>query len=199
MNQVKTRLQSLGLLDRALAAATDDELQTTYDGLEDDHREAVDELIGTDGDVPTRLRDTATKGRLNGSLESIAMVLSDACLADCIDQLGEHADHPSSDDLREVLPGIVERHGLGITRLMLASTVAGEANAAAIIRDLLKNDELVQLPPVEERAPSPLVRAPEVDPDERAAIKAKRQELKRKKQEEARQRREQAQQAKRKR
>ena len=33
---------------------------------------------------------------------------------------------------------LVEKYGLGITQLMLAGTVAGEATAAAIIRDLLR-------------------------------------------------------------
>ena len=40
-----------------------------------------------------------------------AVELTDACLADCIEQLGDHADNPSTDQLKEVLPGIVERHG----------------------------------------------------------------------------------------
>src|SRR5690606_360158 len=117
---------------------------------------------------------------------------TDLCLADCIEQLGDHADHPSSDELREVLPGLVERHGLAITRMMLASTVAGEAPASAIIRDLLKNDELVKLPPAEQRPISPLVQAPAMDPDERAKIKAKRAEMRKKEREQARRRREQA-------
>ena len=120
------------------------------------------------------------------------LVLSDACLADCIDELGEHADHPSSEELREVLPKMIERHGLGITRLMLATTVAGEAPAAAIIRDLLKHDETVKLPPAETRAAGPVARAPRVDSAEREAIKAKRKELKKQKQEAARARREQS-------
>lgn len=193
MNQVKTRLQSLGLLDRALAATTDDELAAAYEALSDEHREALDELVGSaTDDVPTALREAATRGRLNGSLESITLVISDTCLADCIDHLGEHADHPTSDQLRDVLPGVVERHGLGITRLMLASTVAGEAPAAAIIRDLLKHDELVKLPPVEERPATPLAKAPKVPDAEREAIKARRKEQKQRKQEQARARREQA-------
>ena len=78
---------------------------------------------------------------MNGTMESIAMVLSDAALADCIDKLGDHADEPTSEQITEVLPGLVERHGLAITRVMLASTVAGEAKASAIIRDLLKSDD----------------------------------------------------------
>ncbi len=191
VNQVKSRLQSLGLLDRAFAAATDDELTAACDGLADDHREALDQLVDGDADAGS-IRAAISAGRLDGTMESAALVLTDACLADCIEQLGDHADHPSSDQLREVLPGLVEQHGLGMTRLMLASTIAGEAPAAAIIRDLLKHDELVKLPPAEPRPISPIVQSPSVSDEERAAIKAKRKELRKKKQDDARLRREQA-------
>ena len=196
MNQVKSRLQALGLLDRAFANATDDDLQAAIDALSDEHRDAIEELVGGTPDAES-IRDAIGKGRLDGTMESTAMVLTDACLADCIEQLGEHADHPSTDQLREVLPSLTETHGKAITQLMLASTVAGEAPAAAIVRDLLKNDDDMKLPPAEPRPISPIVQAPKVDPDERAAIKAKRQELKRKKQDEARRRREQSQSARR--
>ena len=70
--------------------------------------------------------------------------------------------------------------------------MAGEAPAAAIIRDLLKHDELVKLPPVEERPATPLAKAPTEPDPEREAIKAKRKEQKQRKQEAARARREQA-------
>jgi hypothetical protein len=194
VNQVKSRLQALGLLDRAFANATDDELVAARDALDDDHRDALDQLVGADADAQT-MRDAVARGRLDGTLESAALVISDACLADCIEQLGEHADHPSSDQLREVLPGIVERHGLGITRMMLASTVVGEAPAAAIIRDLLKHDDLVKLPPAEPRPITPLGPSADVSDEERAALKAKRKEMRKKKQDEQRQRREQSKRA----
>ena len=196
VNQVKSRLQSLGLLDRAFAGATDDELIAARDALGDDHLDAFEQLVGVDADAD-EIRAAIARGRLDGTLESAALVLSDACLAECIEQLGDHADHPSSEQLRDVLPGIVEQHGLGITRIMLASTIAGEAPAAAIIRDLLKHDELVKLPPAEQRPISPIVQAPSVSDEDRAAIKAKRKEMRRKKQEAARQRREQAANARR--
>jgi len=192
VNQVKNRLQSLGLVDRAFANTPDDELATAIDALGDEHRAAVDELVGGPA-TPELVRDAATRGRMDGTMESLALVITDACLADCIEQLGDNADMPSSDELREVLPGLVERHGLGTTRLMLASTVAGDAPASPAIRDLLKHDELVKLPPAEARAMSPLVRTPRVGDAEREAIKAKRKELKRQKQEAARERREQSQ------
>lgn len=187
---MRTRLQALGLLDRAIASTTDDELEALAAGLGDDHREAVERLAGsTDA---AAIRAAASRGRLDGGMESLAMILSDACLADCITELGDHADNPSSDQLRAVLPGIVERHGVAVTRMMLASTVAGEAPAASIIRDLLKHDELVKLPATEPRPVTPIVQSPTVDDDDRAAIRAKRREMKARRQAEAKARREQA-------
>jgi len=191
VNQVKNRLQALGLVDRAVSAATDDELTAVLEALGDEHRDAVDELVGGAADVES-VRAAVTKGRMDGTMESLALVLTDACLADCIEQLGENADHPSSDELREVLPGLVERHGLGITRLMLASTVAGDAPASAIIRDLLKNDDLVKLPPAEAGSGFAMRKDSPSDDAEREALKAKRKEQRKQKQEDARARREQS-------
>jgi hypothetical protein len=191
VNQVKNRLQALGLLDRALAAASDDDLNTAVDALDDDHRDALGELVG--GEIgPASIREAASRGRLDGTLEGIALVITDAALADCIEQLGDHADNPTSDQLREVLPGVVERHGVAVTRMMLASTVVGEAPASVVIRDLLKHDDLVKLPPSEPRPLSPMVQLPEIDPEERARVKAKRKEMRERKQAAARASREQA-------
>ena len=187
---MKTRLQSLGLLDRALAATTDAEIEALVAALDDDHREAVERLA--EGITPAAIRDAGVKGRVNGTLESIAVVLADACLADCIEQLGDHSDNPTSDQLREVLPGLIERHGLECTRLMLATTVVGEAPASAIVRDLLKHDDDVKLPPMEPRPIPPVVETKRGSDAEREAVKAKRRELKLRRQAEARARREQS-------
>jgi hypothetical protein len=187
---MKTRLQSLGLLDRAFAAATDDELDAMVTALDDEHREAVERLAG--GTTADAIRDAVHKGRMNGGMESIAVVLADAALADCIEQLGDHSENPTTAQLQEVLPGIVERHGLPVTRLMLTSTVAGEAPASNVIRDLLNNDEVVKLPPAEPRPITPLVSAPRVEDGEREAIKAKRREMKLRRQADAKARREQS-------
>lgn len=195
VNQVKSRLQNLGLLDRAFANVSDEDLTAAIGALGDDHREAIDELVGAEADAEG-VRQAIVRGRLDGTMESAALVLTDACLADCIEALGDDADRPTTDQLREVTPDLIENHGLGITQLMLASTVAGEAPASAIIRDLLKNDDTLKLPPAEPRPISPIVQAPKVSDKERAAIKAKRQEMKKKKQEAARKSREQAAKAK---
>lgn len=196
MNQVKSRLQTLGLLDRTLQLADDDTLVALVAALDAEHTDALTEVAGPDHDAD-HLRDAISRGRLDGTMEAIALVLSDACLADCIEQLGDNADHPSTDDLNEVLPGLVERHGVACTRIMLASTVAGEAPAAAIIRDILKTDEVLALPPSEERSIIPERRDTATDDAEREELKARRREAKARKQAEAAARREQAARAKR--
>jgi len=190
VNQVKNRLQALVLLDRSFAASSDEELTAAVEALDDDHRDALTEVLKGEP-APDEIRAAVARGRLDGTLEGIALVLTDATLADCIEQLGDHAENPTSDELREVLPGIVERHGVALTRIMLSSTVVGDAPASPVIRDLLKHDELVQLPPAEPRPMTPIYE-PEVDPDERAAIKAKRKEMHERKQAAARASREQA-------
>jgi hypothetical protein len=188
---MKTRLQALGLLDRAIRTASDEELTAAVESLDDDHREALERIV--DGEAtPEKIREGATKGRMNGTMESIALVLTDGALADCIEKLGDHADNPTSEQLTEVLPGVVERHGLAITRLMLASTVAGDAAASNVIRDLLKHDDVVKLPAEEPRPIAPAI-APDDDASpEREALKAKRVEARRRKSEEAAVRREQS-------
>ena len=172
MNQTKNRMQALGLLDRSFKAATDDELTTAIDALDDDHREGLESFV--EATTPDGVRAAVKAGRINGDMEAIAAIISDLCLADCIKELGDHADNPSTEQLKEVLPGLIESHGLAVTRIMLASTVAGEAPASAIIRDLLKADELVALPKVEEVTIAPLIDTSKRSPEEQAEIKAKR-------------------------
>jgi len=190
VNQIKNRLQALNLLNRSFATASDKKLTAAVEALDDDHRDALTEVLK--GELtPDAIRTAIGHGRLDGTIEGVALVLTDATLADCIEQLGDHAENPTTDQLREVLPGIVERHGVALTRVMLAATVVGEAPASPVIRDLLKHDELVQLPPAEPR-PLPPIYEPDVDPDERAAIKAKRKDMHERKQAAARASREQA-------
>jgi hypothetical protein len=188
---MKNRMQALGLVDRSFKAATDDELTTAIEALDDDHREGLEsfvESVDADG-----VRAAVKAGRIDGGMEAIAAILTDACLADCIKELGDHSDNPSTDQLKEVLPGLVERHGVASVRIMLAATVAGDAPASSIIRDLLKSDDLVALPKVDETTTAP----PVIDHRKRseadqAEMRAKRAEAKAAKKEAERARRAQS-------
>jgi hypothetical protein len=160
--------------------------------------EATEAADATDTDASElieAIRATAHKGRLNGDLQRLGVVLSDACLADCVEQLGDAADLPSLEDLEKVMPGLVDKHGVGVVRMMLASTVVGEAPASATIVGMLKNDELVKLPPSEDKPLAPLLPLKQ-DDAERLALKAQRKERKAQEQAAARLRREQLARAK---
>lgn len=203
MNQVRARLAALSLLDRALRAMTDDELTAAMAALDDDHRKAVTQLAevpegATEVAALAYVRTAAQRGRMNGVLEQLALVITDVCLAECIKALGDASDNPSEDQLRAVLPGLVDQHGLPVVRLMLASAIAGEANATPILMRLLKSDDTFALPAVEPIAPTAPVRTVDDDP-ERERLKSERKERKRQQQAEARARREQAAAARRKR
>jgi hypothetical protein len=141
------------------------------------------------------IRATAHKGRLNGDLQRLGVVLSDACLADCVEQLGDAADLPGLEDLEKVMPTLVDKHGVGVVRMMLASTVVGEAPASATIVGMLKNDELVKLPASADNPLAPLLPLKQ-DDAERLALKAQRKERKAQEQAAARLRREQLARAK---
>lgn len=201
MNQVRARLAALSLLDRALRTFTDDELTAAIAALDEDHRSAVIQLAeipteATDAAVVAYVRSAAQRGRINGVLEQLALVLSDVCLAECIRELGDVSENPSEEQLREVLPGLVERHGLALVRCMMASAIAGEATATPVLMRLLKTDEVYALPAVEANPVPNLVRAVQDDP-ERERLKAERKDRKRQQQLEARARREQAASARR--
>jgi hypothetical protein len=196
VNQMKNRMQALGLLDRAFKAASDADLATAIESLSDDHREGLGSFV--EEISPDGVRAGVKAGRIDGGMEAIAAIVTDAALADCIEQLGDNADNPSSDQLREVLPGIVERHNVGISQIMLAGTVAGEAPASAIIRDLLKNDEVLALPKAEETELAPLLDTSKRSADEQDELRAKRKAVKKAKQEAERTRRAQAASARRK-
>ncbi len=47
---MKNRLQSLGLLDRAIRTTSDEELEALIEALSDDHREAIERFTDGDGD-----------------------------------------------------------------------------------------------------------------------------------------------------
>jgi hypothetical protein len=202
MNQIKTQLAAAALLDRALNAVTDDELRVLLDKVPDDAAIAVSSEIGVeslaDAKAGLALRVAASKGRVNGVLGQLGMVLSEACLNDCVEALGDSAENPTEDELRTVSHQLVASHGVGAVRLMLASAVVGEAPASVACIHLLKSDEILALPPVvavEPVAPTPLTPA---ELAEREAVRARRKEDRSRKQAEAQARRDQSAQSRRK-
>ncbi|MGD9705818.1 MAG: hypothetical protein AB7Q42_17895 [Acidimicrobiia bacterium] len=205
MNAAKARLAGIALLDRAFGHLPDDELETLTTTLPEDHRAALQRIVGAaEGEelagteLVEAIRSVGIKGRMNGNLERLAGVVSEPCLTDCIEQLGDRADMPSEEDLLEVAPGLVERHGVAIVRVMLAAAVAGEAPASPAIIRILKHDETLALPAAAPAATPALVKTLSAEEAaERERIKERRKEERRQKQAEQAARREQAARARR--
>jgi hypothetical protein len=144
------------------------------------------------------IKTTVSKGRINGDLERLSILLTDACLSDCIEALGDRSDDPSEEELRGVLPDIIAKHTLPVTQVMLASVVTGEALASPIITRLLKYDDDWKLPPAEPVTAAPALAPQKQDDPARLALKEQRRARKLAEQEQARRRREQAASARRK-
>src|SRR5690606_34838174 len=62
VNQMKNRMQALGLLDRSFKAATDEELAAAIEALDDDHREGLESFV--DGLTPDGVRAGVKAGRI---------------------------------------------------------------------------------------------------------------------------------------
>ena len=205
MNAAKARLAGIALLDRAFSHLPDDELETLTTTLPENHQGAIQRIIGVaegeelhGAELVAAIRSVATKGRMNGNLERLAGIISEPCLTDCIEQLGDRADMPSEDDLLEVAPGLVERHGISLVRIMLAAAVTGEAPASPAIIRILKHDEQLALPAAApDSGPAPVKAVSAEEAAERERIKERRKEERRQKQAEQAARREQAARARR--
>jgi hypothetical protein len=104
---------------------------------------------------------------------------------DTIAALGERSDDPSLDEMREVLPGVIERQGLGMTTLMLAAYAASDAKCQAVFAELLDTDERFALPEPPPREAEPEIEGPgivtftrDADDPTQAAKRAQRKEAK---------------------
>lgn len=196
VNTMKTRLASLNLVDRALQSLTDDELNQLIDAMPEEAREPYAEVIGEAGaiDRAAGTRLAASRGRVNGTLDQIAFVLSERCLDECIQKLGDSSENPTEDELRTASYELVETHGVGAVRLMLAAALLGEAQAGPVCIRLLKHDDALRLPPQPESQRAAASVVADDDP-EREALRERRKDDRRRKQTEAQARREQAKQA----
>ena len=146
----KDRVLRLVQLERELRGLNDSDLAALIAELPAEETAWITSIsrgIDDDGTVDiAALRGSITRGRLKGVPERLAAAITDACLVDCIEILGERAEFPSEDDLRHAVPGLVARHGAATTRVMFASAVVGNAPASAAIMTVMKHDPALSAP-----------------------------------------------------
>lgn len=92
-----------------------------------------------------------------------------------VEALGPRSEEPTRDDLLEVLPAVIERHGATLVTLMLAGYAASDALCRPVMRELLETDDRFVIgPPVAVDA-KPELAAPEPVLD-KAELEAKREQ-----------------------
>ena len=77
---------------------------------------------------------------------SVATALTNRVNDATVRALGDRSDDPSRADLEEVLPAVVDAHGVELARLMLASYAVSDAPCREAMRSLLDEDERFALP-----------------------------------------------------
>jgi hypothetical protein len=60
---------------------------------------------------------------------------------DTVEALGPRSEEPTREDLIEVLPAVIDKHGLPIVTLMLAGYTASDALCRPVMRELLESDD----------------------------------------------------------
>ncbi|MDQ1479055.1 MAG: hypothetical protein QOE62_4284 [Actinomycetota bacterium] len=92
-----------------------------------------------------------------------------------VEALGPRSEEPTREDLLEVLPDVIEKHGVTLVTLMLVGYAASDALCRPVMRELLETDDRFVIgPPVEVEAKPELAPvAPKVD---KAELEAKREQ-----------------------
>ena len=92
-----------------------------------------------------------------------------------IEALGPRAEEPTREDLLEVLPDVIEEHGITMVTLMLVGYAASDALCRPVMRELLATDDrfVVGEPIAVDARPELAAPAPVLD---KAELKAKREQ-----------------------
>jgi hypothetical protein len=171
----------LGRMGQALAALDEDTLRGALADMSEKSRlEVASQLqlpratmrLG-DALVPLVRRKLQTAGpehRLQ-VLFALAQHVNDQT----VEALGPRSEEPTREDLLEVLPDVIEKHGVTLVTLMLVGYAASDALCRPVMRELLETDDRFVIgPPVEVEAKPELAPvAPKVD---KAELEAKREQ-----------------------
>ncbi len=159
-------------MSAALAALDDDSLRRALNGISEKSRAEIAGQLNMpratmhlgDAWVPLvrrKLRSANPDRQLQVVFALVERVNDQAVAA-----LGDRSDDPSRDDMIEVLPAVIERHGTPLVTAMLAGYAASDAECRPVMRELLETDErfLIGEPvALEELASAAVANTPVVD------------------------------------
>src|SRR5256885_6465293 len=181
--------QDIERLDIALTTLDDESLRRGLSGITEKQRQDLATQLNLPratvhlGDALAPLVRRKLHGLSVDRQHTIATALTNRVNDSTVTALGDRSEDPTRADLEEVLPAVIEEHGIELVRLMLASYAVSDAPVRPVMRELFETDERFALPdaPVgadEDADDLPsfglVTRAAKTDDPERAEVLEKR-------------------------
>jgi hypothetical protein len=149
--------QDIKRLDIALTTLDDESLRHGLAGITEKQRQDLATQLNLPratvhlGDALAPLVRRKLHGLSVDRQHAIATALTNRANDSTVAALGDRSEDPTRADLEEVLPAVIEEHGIELVRLMLASYAISDAPVRAVMRELLETDDRFALPdaPVE--------------------------------------------------
>jgi len=141
-------------LDAALATLDDDSLRHGLSGITEKQRQELAVQLNLPrasmhlGDALAPLVRRKLRGLAVDRQLMVATAITNRANDDTVRALGDRSDDPSREDLEEVLPDVIEKHGIQLTRLMVAGYAVSDAPCRDAMREILDSDEQFALPEV---------------------------------------------------
>jgi hypothetical protein len=143
-------------LDAALATLDDDSLRRGLSGITEKQRQDLAVQLNLPratmhlGEALTPLVRRKLRGLAIDRQLTVASAITNRANDATVRALGDRSDDPSRADLEEVLPDVIEQHGIELTRLMVASYAVSDAPCRDAMREILDTDERFVIPEVPE-------------------------------------------------
>ena len=139
-------------LDIALATLDDDSLRRGLGGITEKQRQDLAVQLNLPratmhlGDALAPLVRRKLRGLSADRQLAVSTAITNRCNDATVRALGDRREDPSRADLEEVLPTVIEQHGIDLVRLMVAGYAASDAPCRQAMRELLDTDERLALP-----------------------------------------------------
>jgi hypothetical protein len=142
-------------LANALTTLDDESLRRGLSGITEKQRQELAVELSLPratmhlGEALTPLVRRKLRGLPTDRQLGVASALTNKTNDATVRALGDRSDDPSRADLDEVLPAVIEHHGIELTRLMVASYAVSDAPCRDAMREILDTDERFVIPEVE--------------------------------------------------
>jgi hypothetical protein len=144
--------QDIKRLDIALTTLDDESLRRGLSGITEKQRQELATQLNLPratvhlGDALAPLVRRKLHGLSVDRQHAVATALTNRANDSTVAALGDRSEEPTRADLEEVLPPVIEEHGIELVRLMMASYAISDAPVRPVMRELLETDERFALP-----------------------------------------------------